>query len=264
MQPQTPRGSAGSLEGGGSTGGGIGASPNCFTNNLPSKRDRSSRSLSHLGIFLSGEVTGTFDPGLLHQGVRRQGSRFQTVKSASLPTSSEPVGDQSPIVGRVQRDELQASWGSMPPYFTALAASPCIRRASSLESELNELHPHLMHDPSVPRNRIHHFHFVGPPVGEAAAPAPCSAMASATLYPSRMCCRCQCGSLFFAQPQQRQDFILAIGVAVHDAIASRISTSVCNSRSKRGGISKHAHLHPSHPNAHAWTGRTPPGQSDLA
>ena len=77
-----------------------------------------------------------------------------------------------------------------------------------------------MHDPSVPRNRIHHFHFVGPPVGEAAGAGPMLGNGVRHFVAlQNVLQRANTEAFLFAQPQQRQNFILAIGVAVHDAIA---------------------------------------------
>ena len=117
------------------------------------------------------------------------GSPDHKTRSASFPCSMLPVRSPMPscFAGLIVTNS-SAFVGGRFPYFTAFAASVLRCRASSFESELKDI--------NTPWPRI-----IAPSHGIASItsilyahqslkhdpPAPCRAIASATLYPSKMC-----------------------------------------------------------------------------
>ena len=129
------------------------------------------------------EVLLALDPGLERDAVVESGSPFQITKSPSLPASSEPTRSSMPsCFAGFDVTNASASAGGTPPYLTALRGldvePPRELVGVGVERDRDAALPHQREGVG---DRVDDLVLVGPPVGEAEAPAPWRAISSAIL-----------------------------------------------------------------------------------
>lgn len=92
---------------------------------------------THSCIPLFIEIIRSFDPGLFTRCIGRKGIIIPDDKIAVLPLFQRShVLVNTQLFGGIDGHKFQRFLWETPPYFTALAASVFMRRASSLLSEL--------------------------------------------------------------------------------------------------------------------------------